>query len=52
VIAAAVWDKLTADHQTADTFGKMLYDILVATGQIQHTGNVNTELLKNKPNNP
>jgi len=51
-IAAAVWDKLTADHQTASTFGKALYDILVATGQIQHTGNLNTDLLVNKPNNP
>ena len=50
-IAAAVWDKLTADHETANTFGKMINDILVATGQAQHSINVQTELLKNKPNN-
>ena len=52
LIAAAVWDKLTADHQTANTFGRMLNDILIATGQAQHSLNVNTELLQNKPNNP
>lgn len=51
-IAAAVWDKLTADHETANTFGKMINDILEATGQSQHTLNVHSELLKNKPNNP
>jgi hypothetical protein len=51
-IAAAVWDKLTADHETANSFGEMINDILVATGQAQHTLNLNTDLLNNKPNNP
>lgn len=51
-IAAAVWDKLTTDHQDAGSFGLLLYDLLVASGTIQHGVNLNTELLINKPNNP
>ena len=51
-IASAVWDKLTADHTTASTFGRLLNDMLIKSDQIQHTTNLNTELLKNKPNNP
>jgi len=51
-IATAVWDKLTSDHTTAATFGKLLNDLIVASGQQQHSLNLNTELLKNKPNNP
>lgn len=50
-IASAVWDKLTSDHETANSFGKVLSDLLYASGQAQHSININTELLKNKPNN-
>ena len=52
IIAAAVWNKLIGDHETADTFGRLLNDLLIASGQAQHSLNINTELLKNKPNNP
>lgn len=51
-VANAVWDILTADHETANTFGKLLSDMLINSGQLQQTSNLNTELLKNKPNNP
>ena len=51
-IAAAVWNKLTSDHEMTDTFGKLLSDLIVKADQQQQSLNVNTELLKNKPNNP
>jgi len=51
-IAAAVWDKLTADHQIGGSFGKLLTDLIVKADLHQHTLNVNTDLLNNKPNNP
>jgi hypothetical protein len=51
-IAAAVWDKLTADHQDSGSFGKLLTDLIVKADSNQHSLNVNTELLQNKPNNP
>lgn len=51
-IAAAVWDKLVGDHQDNGSFGKLLSDLIDKANDIQHTNNLNTDLLINKPNNP
>ena len=51
-IAAAVWSELVNDNQNNGSFGKLLTDLINASNTIQHTNNLNTELLKDKPNNP
>ena len=51
-VAIAVWDELTASHSTSGTFGKLLTDLIVKADLQQHSINVQTEMLKNKPNNP
>lgn len=50
-IAAAVWNKLMSDHQTDDSFGKTIQSLLEKANEAQHSMNVQTEMLKNKPNN-
>ena len=43
--------ELTAQHQTDGTFGKLLLEMINKANESQHTLNVQTEMLKNKPNN-
>lgn len=49
-IATAVWSEI-ASGQTTNSFGQLLIDLISKSDKIQHTLNVHTELLKNKPNN-
>jgi len=51
-IADAVWDDLLLSHQNGGSFGEVMQILLEKADTLQHTGNLNTELLKNKPNNP
>tara|TARA_R110000796_G_scaffold219934_1_gene335991 strand:+ start:7008 stop:10589 length:3582 start_codon:yes stop_codon:yes gene_type:complete len=51
-IALAVWDVLTSSGNTDGSFGKLLNDLTIKADLHQHTLNVNTDLLNNKPNNP
>lgn len=51
-IAEAVWDELTSGHNNGGSFGKLLIDLLSKASEVQHTLNVQSEMLKNKPNNP
>jgi len=51
-IAIAVWDYLTSSGNTDGSFGILLKDLVTKSSDMQHSLNVNTELLKNKPNNP
>jgi len=51
-VAIAVWEELTSSHNTNGTFGKLLTDLIIKADLHQHTLNVNTDLLNNKPNNP
>ena len=51
VIAEAVWNTLV-NSRPDDSFGQLLIDLLSKSSDVQHTINLNTELLKNKPNNP
>lgn len=51
-IAIAVWEELTSSHSTSGSFGKLLTDLIIKADLHQHTLNVNTDLLNNKPNNP
>tara|TARA_R110000796_G_scaffold40062_1_gene99392 strand:+ start:19748 stop:21757 length:2010 start_codon:yes stop_codon:yes gene_type:complete len=51
-IAAAVWDKLTNDHQNGGSFGKLLTDLIDKADLAQHILNVNTDMLIDKPNKP
>jgi hypothetical protein len=50
-IATAVWGYLTSSENTDGSFGKLLLDLITKSNEAQHTLNVQTELLKNKPNN-
>jgi hypothetical protein len=52
-ISDAVWDEnVISGHTTTDSAGKVLSDITSKSDDIQHSVNVNSELLKLKPNNP
>ena len=50
-VALAVWNLLTSSGQTDGSFGKVVSTLLVKANEVQHTLNVQTEMLKNKPNN-
>jgi len=50
-IAIAVWNELTAGHNLDGTFGKTILNLVTKAEEAQHTLNVQTEMLKNKPNN-
>ena len=50
-VAGAVWDLLTASGNTDGSFGALLLDLVDKSDTAQHSLNVQTEMLKNKPNN-
>lgn len=52
LIAEAVWNELTSNNNDTGTFGAMIQSLLNKANESQHTLNVQTEMLKNKPNNP
>tara|TARA_R110000772_G_scaffold17946_3_gene49865 strand:+ start:22653 stop:25514 length:2862 start_codon:yes stop_codon:yes gene_type:complete len=51
-IALAVWNTLTSSGNTDGSFGVLLSDLIFKAETQQHSINVQTEMLKNKPNNP
>jgi hypothetical protein len=50
-IADAIWDELLASHQNGGSFGEVMQLLLNKADTAQHNLNVQTEMLKNKPNN-
>jgi hypothetical protein len=50
-IAIAVWGYLTSSENTDGSFGELLLNLITKSNEAQHTLNVQTEMLKNKPNN-
>lgn len=50
-IAIAVWNTLTSSGNADGSFGVLLNNLINKANESQHTLNVQTEMLKNKPNN-